>query len=150
MLASIDRLGLTARARVLGLIPYEDVLTLARGAVAVLNPSRSEGWSTTVEEAKALGTPLVLSDLAVHREQAPPGSLYFDPAVPRDLADVLQRSWSAPPRDRPSLTDVRRAAGERQRRFAEGFHQIARETVARFHQRSRRAVGLPAKEVGGG
>src|SRR5205085_2664791 len=147
---SIDRMGLAPRARALGLIPHDDVLTLARGAVAVLNPSLSEGWSTTVEEAKTLGTPLVLSDLPVHREQAPHGSLFFDPRSPRDLARALERSWAAPPRVRPSLESVRRAAGERQERFAEGFHQVARETLARFHGPSRRTVGVPVKEPGRG
>jgi len=150
ILASIDRLGVGARARVLGVIPYEDVLTLARGAVAVLNPSRSEGWSTTVEEAKLFRTPLCLSDLPVHREQAPEGTVWFDPRSPGDLAEALARVWEAPRPEGPSLERVRRDARERQERFAEGFHQIARETVARFQEGSRRIVGVPAKEVGRG
>ena len=54
----------------LGVIPYKDVLGLMRAAVAVINPSVMEGWSTTVEEAKSLGLPLILSDIPVHREQA--------------------------------------------------------------------------------
>jgi glycosyltransferase involved in cell wall biosynthesis len=149
VLASIQRLGLDTRALVLGVIPHEDVLTLARGAVAVLNPSLSEGWSTTVEEAKTFQTPLCLSDLPVHREQAPEGTLFFDPRSPRDLADALARAWTGN-HERPSLDLVRRNGRERQDRFAEGFHQIARETVARFQEGSRRTVGVPAKEVGGG
>jgi glycosyltransferase involved in cell wall biosynthesis len=150
VLASIDRLGVASRARVLGVIPYDDVLTLARGAVAVLNPSLSEGWSTTVEEAKTFQTPLCLSDLPVHREQAPEGTVFFDPRSPRDLADALERAWAAKSPARPSLERVRRDAAERQERFAEGFHQIARETMARFQEGWRRTVGVPAKEVGGG
>ena len=39
-------------------------------SVALLNPSHFEGWSTTVEEARALGVPMLLSDLDVHLEQA--------------------------------------------------------------------------------
>ena len=150
VLDSIERQGLGGRARVLGMIPYEDVLTLARGAVAVLNPSLSEGWSTTVEEAKTFGTPLCLSDLPVHREQAPRGTLFFDPRSPSDLADALAGAWAAPSRPRPPLERVRHAARERQERFAEGFDAIARETIARFREGSKRTVGVPAKEVGGG
>jgi glycosyltransferase involved in cell wall biosynthesis len=115
VLASIERSGLERACRVLGVIPYEDVLALARGAVAVVNASFSEGWSTTVEEAKAFGTPLVLSDLPVHREQAPPGS----PRHSKEAASV--------------------AARERQARFAEGFLAIAKETIAR-HPIPREAV----------
>ena len=49
-----------------------------RGAVAIVNPSLSEGWSTNVEEARALGVPMVLSDIAVHREQAGDRAVFFD------------------------------------------------------------------------
>jgi glycosyltransferase involved in cell wall biosynthesis len=41
-----------------------------RASTALINPSLFEGWSTTVEEAKSTGTPMILSDLGVHREQA--------------------------------------------------------------------------------
>ncbi len=44
-------------------------MALLRGAAAVLQPSRFEGWSTIIEDAKSLGKPIVASDIAVHREQ---------------------------------------------------------------------------------
>jgi glycosyltransferase involved in cell wall biosynthesis len=55
--------------RVLGVIDRQDMLVLLAHAAVVLNPSRFEGWSTSVEEAKALGKPLWVSDIPVHREQ---------------------------------------------------------------------------------
>jgi glycosyltransferase involved in cell wall biosynthesis len=61
--------GLGPDYRVLGVVPRQDMLVLMAYGVAVLNPSRFEGWSTTVEEAKALGKTLLVSDIAVHREQ---------------------------------------------------------------------------------
>jgi len=60
---------LEAHFRILGVIPRQDMLVLLAHSAAVLNPSRFEGWSTTVEEAKALGKPLLVSDIPVHREQ---------------------------------------------------------------------------------
>jgi glycosyltransferase involved in cell wall biosynthesis len=60
----------------LGVVPYTDLLGLMCSSIAVINPSLFEGWSTTVEEAKALGVPLILSDIKVHREQAP-SALFF-------------------------------------------------------------------------
>jgi hypothetical protein len=36
--------------------------------VAVIKPSLSEGWKTTVEEAKTVSTLLILSDIDVHHE----------------------------------------------------------------------------------
>ena len=59
-------------ARPGGPVPVSRHAALCRGAGpmascrALINPSLFEGWSTTVEEAKALGVPMVLSDLAVH------------------------------------------------------------------------------------
>jgi glycosyltransferase involved in cell wall biosynthesis len=73
----------------LGVIPYKDVLGLMRAAVAVINPSVMEGWSTTVEEAKSLGLPLILSDIPVHREQASTFADFFDPRSPASLAHTL-------------------------------------------------------------
>ncbi|HDF2343236.1 TPA: glycosyltransferase [Morganella morganii] len=64
--------------KLLGLIDRKELTLLMKGAVAVINPSRFEGWSTTVEEAKYLGKRLILSDIPIHREQNPPDSIYVD------------------------------------------------------------------------
>ncbi len=77
--ASIETSAVSRQIKMLGLIPYEDVINLNAGALAVINPSRFEGWSTSVEEAKALGTPLILSNLPVHIEQTQNAGNYFDP-----------------------------------------------------------------------
>ena len=34
-----------------------------------INPSKHEGWSTSVEEAKVFSTPMILSNIPIHREQ---------------------------------------------------------------------------------
>ena len=74
--------------RVLGPVPYDDLVGLMRHAAALVNPSLFEGWSTIVEEAKSLGKRIVLSDIPVHREQAPERGTYFDPSD----APALSRS----------------------------------------------------------
>lgn len=55
--------------RTLGFVPRRDYIALLRRSVFVLQPSRFEGWSTVVEDAKALGKRLLVSDIDVHREQ---------------------------------------------------------------------------------
>lgn len=102
--ARIDELGLHDSFKLLGLIPYKHIARLIVQSVAVINPSRFEGWSTTVEESKALGAPLLLSDLPVHREQCPAGeALFFSPddskALSSCMATVLAGAW---PRNSPS------------------------------------------------
>jgi glycosyltransferase involved in cell wall biosynthesis len=63
------------------------------GSVAVVNPSLFEGWSTTVEEARALGVPMVLSDLPVHKEQAEGIAHFFDRTSAASLANALIKAW---------------------------------------------------------
>jgi len=101
VLSLVHEWGLVENFRFLGLIPYADLMPLMRASVAVVNPSLFEGWSTTVEEAKALGVPLLLSDLAVHREQTQAGEAqYFDPHSPESIADALALAWQRPPTER--------------------------------------------------
>jgi len=68
------------------------VYALLRVSAALINSSRFEGWSTTVEEAKSFGVPMILSDLDVHREQTAGMAMYFGTDDPTALADHLTRA----------------------------------------------------------
>ncbi len=103
--------------RILGVIPYGDLICLMRAAQGVVNPSLSEGWSTPVEEAKSLGTPLILSSLAVHREQAADIARFFAPDAPEELADILGGFPVRTPCLGPQLPAALRTDFERRRDF---------------------------------
>jgi glycosyltransferase involved in cell wall biosynthesis len=92
-----DEQDLHRHVRLLGSIDYADVQALMRASVAVVNPSFFEGWSSSVEESKSMGKPLIASDLAVHREQAHPQAVYFDPKDPSALAALLRQAWQSLP-----------------------------------------------------
>ena len=79
VMAQVRSRGLEKRFRHLGMIPLSHVYALLRACTGLINPSRSEGWSTTVEEAKSFGVPMILSDLDVHREQTAGTASYFGP-----------------------------------------------------------------------
>jgi glycosyltransferase involved in cell wall biosynthesis len=81
--------------RILGLIDYDEVLFLMKHAVAVLNPSRFEGWSSSVEEAKSAGKPILLSRIDVHVEQNPEHGAYFDPDDAGELARLMVETWKS-------------------------------------------------------
>jgi glycosyltransferase involved in cell wall biosynthesis len=83
--------GIDANFRYLGLIPLAHVYALLRTSRALINPSRFEGWSTTVEEAKSFGVPMALSDIPVHREQAGAQASYFGVDDAATLASHLLR-----------------------------------------------------------
>lgn len=78
LMDKVARYGLQKYFRPLGIVPYSDVVALMRYSVAMINPSLFEGWSTSVEEAKAMGKKIILSDIAVHREQNPERGFYFE------------------------------------------------------------------------
>jgi Glycosyltransferase len=61
--------NLTDQTRFLGFIDRKEQLKLMSEAIAVIQPSLFEGWSTVVEDAKAMDQWVLVSDLPVHREQ---------------------------------------------------------------------------------
>lgn len=101
--------GLGPWFRHLGLIDFDDVLTLNAGAVALINPSKFEGWASSIEEAKALGTPMVLSNIGVHREQQP-SARFFDPDDPTELAQILLSVSRNLPKEHEKVEVLRDAA----------------------------------------
>ena len=113
------------------MIPQEHVTALMLSSTALLNPSRYEGWSTTVEEARSLGTPLLLSDIPVHREQAGEAASYFDPQSANELAIALGNyAPVAADGRRAARVDARRAAAVRVEAFASQFVEVAQRCFA--------------------
>ncbi|PTL56202.1 glycosyltransferase family 4 protein [Paraconexibacter algicola] len=75
----------------LGRVDDRTLAGLYRDALALVAPSWLEGFGFPPLEAALLGTPSVLSDLAVHRETLPDAALHVAPGDPRALADALVR-----------------------------------------------------------
>jgi glycosyltransferase involved in cell wall biosynthesis len=127
LMQGIAHQGLESNFRYLGMIPLDHVYALLRNSRALINPSRIEGWSTTVEEAKSFGVPMVLSDIDVHREQTAGTACYFgvDDAV--KLADCLLEFLKVkePVATRDLLPDISVRVGA----FAEDFVQVVRRAM---------------------
>ena len=87
------RLGVGNQVHFLGHLPYWDMISLMRCAAVVIQPSRFEGWNTSVEDAKALGRPLLCSDIPVHRDQAPEALGFFEAISSEQLAHLLSASF---------------------------------------------------------
>ena len=135
--ARLEALGLQQQLRLLGVIPYVDVGALMQASVAVVNPSLFEGWSTPVEEARALGVPMVLSDLGVHREQAGTAAVYFDRHSAASLADVLQGFEPLSAQERSARQVSARLDSDcRVRSFAAEFAELACNCVAQGRLRT--------------
>lgn len=75
--------------KILGFIDRTEQLCLMKNSYAIIQPSLFEGWSTVVEDAKALNKFIFLSNLKVHIEQSPLNVCYFDPKNSEDLVNKL-------------------------------------------------------------
>jgi glycosyltransferase involved in cell wall biosynthesis len=89
LLYLIKRDKLESQFCLLGLIPRFDQIQLMRCSLAVIQPSLFEGWSTVVEDARALNKDIILSDIPVHVEQNHPKSIFFSKNSPSELADKI-------------------------------------------------------------
>jgi glycosyltransferase involved in cell wall biosynthesis len=119
--------GVRRNFRHLGMIPLDHVYALLRGSIALINPSRCEGWSTTVEEAKSFGVPMLLSDLDVHREQTGGTARYFGLDDSHALANHMREIAETAPVGavralQPDLED-------RVRSFVDDFVRLAADVM---------------------
>jgi glycosyltransferase involved in cell wall biosynthesis len=122
LMRQVEARGLGTNFRYLGVIPLDHVYALLRASMALINSSRFEGWSTTVEEAKSFGVPMILSDLDVHREQTGSTARYFGADDPKMLADHLSAvSQAAGPM---VARDLRPNLDERVATFAVDFSRV--------------------------
>ena len=108
LLEKLTRDGLTERVHCLGLLDRYTQIQLLRGAAAIIQPSLFEGWSSLLEDARALAKCVYVSDIPIHREQDPPDAQFFNPHSPEELAALLVKDWrSLTPG--PDLTREQRA-----------------------------------------
>jgi glycosyltransferase involved in cell wall biosynthesis len=88
------------RIRIVADPSRETVLRLIAEASALVLPSRAEGFGLPLVEAMALGTPVVVSDLAAVRSWAQDAAMYAPPATPA--------AWVEPILSAVAVSDSRR------------------------------------------
>jgi glycosyltransferase involved in cell wall biosynthesis len=123
--------GLGDAVRFLGQVPRRDQVQIFRLAAAVVQPSLFEGWSTVVEDAKALGRPLILSDIPPHREQAAETGAFFPAGSPEHLARVIEDLWPrlGPGPDLEAEQAARARAEQRRLEVGRAFMAIVHEAL---------------------
>ena len=80
-----------------GFIDRDEQIKLMESAEAILQPSLFEGWSTVVEDAKAINQFLIVSNLRVHREQLAKNALFFEPNDALTLSQHIKQVLQNPP-----------------------------------------------------
>lgn len=94
--------GIGENAKFLGFIDRKDQLQLMNNAVCIIQPSLFEGWSTSVEDAKAMQQYVIASDLPVHREQLQKQALFFEAENVLQLATCIKNTT---PQIRPGVNN---------------------------------------------
>ena len=80
--------------KLLGFIDRQDQLCLMKHAHSIIQPSLFEGWSTVVEDTKAMNQFIFLSNIGVHREQMDKNCWFFDPKSAEELANLIRKSMN--------------------------------------------------------
>ncbi|MBD3750370.1 MAG: glycosyltransferase [Sphingobacteriales bacterium] len=75
----------------LGVLERKEQLILMKESLSLIQPSLYEGWSTLVEEAKALNKFILLSNLPVHQEQIQENCYFFEPHNDLTLSELMEK-----------------------------------------------------------
>ena len=77
----------------LGTVSFKEVLSLLYHSIAVIQPSKFEGRSSTVEQAKSMGKKILLSNIGIHKEQNPLRGKYFSPDNFQQLSNLMLQTF---------------------------------------------------------
>lgn len=122
--AHVDRLELSSRVNMTGLIPRDEVFLHSAAADVLVSTSHGEGLPVAVIEAMASGCPVILSDIPPHRELMD-GESFVPLIQPGDVAGFaseIERFYSM-------TSEQRRELGRRGRE-----HVVARYTLPIMHE----------------
>lgn len=72
-------------------IERNEQLSLMKHSLAVVQPTTFEGWSTVIEDAKALNHFVIASNIAVNKEQITNNVLFFNPNNAQELVSHLHK-----------------------------------------------------------
>ena len=100
-------------------------------SIAVLNPSKSEGWSSTVEQAKSYGKMVLLSNLDVHLEQNPRRKFFFKTNDVKKLTKkliVLDKKFNLNNELKIVKNELKRSKFEKYN-FAEKYIQLIKSLI---------------------
>jgi glycosyltransferase involved in cell wall biosynthesis len=98
-----ERLGLGAQVHFPGFVPAKEIPALYQGALALVMPSYFGPTNLPPLEARALGCPVIYSDLPDFREATANSFLYCDLEQPASLAELVYQLLQSPPEARLRL-----------------------------------------------
>lgn len=127
LLQEAQRVGVSHQLELLGRVPDEELTGLYQKAVALVQPSTSEGFGLTGLEAMAVGCPVIASDIPIFHEIYKDHVEFFLPHDTVGLVSVCKKLHE----HLPSLTSRTKAA-----RFAQSYRwdRMAKETWEAYQE----------------
>ena len=89
----VEKLKLTRSIHFLGYVPDIDMPELYRRARAMIMPTFLGPTNIPPLEAIALGCPVAVSDIYGMPKQIGNAALYFNPSLPQEIANIIERLW---------------------------------------------------------
>ena len=86
----IHRNNLSEYYKILGLVNYNELVSLMYYSSAVINPSKFEGWGNSASMALSIGKPIIVSNIKTHKELKGKSIYYFNPNNPIQLSEILK------------------------------------------------------------
>ena len=75
--------------KIIGIVPFEDLCSLIYNSLGVINPSLSEGFPNSADQASLLGKIAILSNIDVNLEEKRKNYFFFNPKNYKQLAKLL-------------------------------------------------------------
>jgi len=97
LMDDIRAAGLDKDIVITDFIERQDQLVLMKNSIAVVQPSLFEGWSTVIEDARAIERFVIASSLPVNQEQIQDNVWFFEAHSHTELATMLENMFSDPP-----------------------------------------------------
>ncbi len=108
-------------------IIYEDVISIMYHSNGLINPSKFEGWSTSVEEGKLLKKRILLSKIDTHLEQKPKFANYFKINDFKKLAQYLL--MFSKKKNFYRLSKINEEKNSLRIKFADDYYKILKNTI---------------------
>lgn len=86
---TIQDCSLQGKVRVTGFISDEELSYLYKNAIALVSPTRVEGFGMTTIEAMACGIPIISSNTEVSKEVVGDAGILVDPENPDEIANAM-------------------------------------------------------------
>ena len=116
--------------KIIGIIPFIDMLSLMYHSLAVINPSKSEGLSNSVEQAKTLCKNVILSNIPVHKEQIYKNFYYFGVNDHNKLASLIYKHLKYKKlKKKQKIKDIKKNNIIKNLNFAKKYHRLIVDNI---------------------